>query len=326
MKLLRTFSLPLFLILIGFLWGKPALGQAEVHLYSGEIITGEIIEETDTQISLEITSDSILEILILDKAQIRLVYLENGQVIRYNRKPLGNLIQRYSDLFEVEIPYKQEIFLSPFSVLENHIEFGYERRLIDRLGIEISFGIIGSGLGESIGEINIDNLELLTLPNGEEVQNGIRAIAEGEKGFLIKVGPKIMFRTKNSLQGIYLKPEWSFHRFTNSGSGFKKLQNEPSGDYDFTWNFRGGSSAMIFKLGVQKIFFKRLTLDYNIGLGFGKDYSNLMTAGDYSPNKGGIPIRYTNFERQIDRYTHRKVNIADIDMLLNHEFSIGFLL
>jgi hypothetical protein len=173
--------------------------------------------------------------------------------------------------------FAQEITISPdslmktraikmefFSPLNGNLTLGYEQYIKNFTSIEARLGIIGLGRQD--------------------------VISRREKGFFLKVGPKFKLKPDYAqkgtygthlLRGGYIRPEVAFGTFNI--------------DHDPSENTLRGNQANFFSIminyGKQYILGDIMTLDWNIGVGYG--FSNEDDLGYYYGNvigDGSYPI------------------------------------
>ncbi|MFV0500532.1 MAG: hypothetical protein ACK5MH_02940 [Bacteroidales bacterium] len=126
----------------------------------------------------------------------------------------------------------------------------YERNVYDNRNIELGLGIIGLGYD---------------------------AFRVDAKGFNLRAGYKFMFNknSSNKFKGWYLKPEIFFATYTKlfdtvpflSGLEFNFIKKSSSEDDDPIFYKRMTTFSALANIGYQWVFWKRLTLDVNFGLG-----------------------------------------------------------
>ena len=319
----KNFYLPhalLFFILSITLFGK-AHSQAIIHFHSGEIMHADIISEDENDITIKAFSDTTDKTLILDKAQIASITLESGIEIKVNDQPQKIFLE---DPFKVYLPYDNEIALNTLSLFNNFIEVRYERRIKDYSGIEASFGVIGFDWHYRGRGWSYDYTDSHILPTGEEVRIGSKYSHSGDKGFLFRIGPKLMFSKKNSMSGLYLKPEFFYHRIVANGSHYFYDYYSPETNFDYSWKYKGGSIGLMVKLGLQKVILKRISIDYNFGVGFAHDFEELITEGELPPVDQFANIGYPKYNQAFN-YTNQRFDFLGIRGAFSHELSIGFL-
>lgn len=149
-----------------------------------------------------------------------------------------------------------------FSPLNGNLTFGYEQYIKNFTSIEARLGVIGIGRQD--------------------------VISRRETGFFLKIGPKFKLKPDYAqkgtygthlLRGGYIRPEVAFGTFNI--------------DHDPVENNRRGNQANFFSVminyGKQYILGDIMTLDWNIGVGYGFSneddlsyyYGNVIGDGDY---------------------------------------------
>ena len=322
-KLHLLYILTLFILSLGF--HNKVYSQSKIYFHSGEVKLGEVVAEDEENLIVKIINDTTIETLVLNRAQIWKIKPESGRIIYVNSKAYKLVA---SGLFESNdhVPYKNEVSLNIINLFQNHFEVGYERQIKGRVGIEGSFGIIGLSWSRRGQVREYNNTELRILPNGGgQAEFGYRFYRSGEKGFLFRIGPKISFN-KSSLQGIYIKPEFFFYQFSAYGNNFLRRDEDIDGPKaDIEWEYSGGATGAMIKLGYQKILFNRITIDGNIGIGRDRNFGGSTIEGEYdkdfySPPYNEQYLRYQNF-----KYTHERISWNNPNLAFSYELSVGFL-
>ncbi|MCB0847064.1 MAG: hypothetical protein KDE26_27625, partial [Bacteroidetes bacterium] len=249
---------------------------------------------TDTEVVYVIEKEGETELFMLEKKQISTIMYGNGDVVKLN-EGMGEV--RLIDLeqksaVKIELP-------SPFF---NHLILGYERSLVDHIGLEVNVGIIGIGLVQMNKPVNFSQTYELPDTAGMLTTYGNENIISRERGSIIRIGPKFTLSQKNSLVGWYIKPEFVYSRITAKGRRFFSEPGISTNFQDFTWTFEGTSLGAMARIGIQGVRKNKYLFDINIGFGFTKESDVLSADGVYVQQQ--LPSRYRSNGQPFFRYSH----------------------
>ena len=223
----------------------------------------------------------------------------------------------------LEIPYKSALKLSLTSFLTNHLEVSYEWRLRDHIGLEVTGGLIGLSLpGDWAYERISTRSEYLA---GKPFSIKIDETRKQDNGYFLRVGPKFTFTQKNSLVGLYVKPEFVFN--TYQARGYVVMDVSGYGEnttYEYDWKYKGNYIGGMASFGYQMVLGKRIVVDANVGVGSVHVDGDLEVDGELPEGYEGyeIPAKFISDYDLAIHYSH----FSQSWLAFNANLSIGLLI
>ncbi|HXB12812.1 MAG TPA: hypothetical protein VNZ45_12550 [Bacteroidia bacterium] len=168
---------------------------------------------------------------------------------------------------------KRDITFGFFSPINQHISFTYEQPLNYQMVLSARLGIIGPGFNIGNGGYSY-NYSNAPKPLGAYVGCGVKLFIHPD---FIMEG----MRRYNSMQGVYLMPEFIIGNFNYTttysySTGYPYYQNITGTNTENITNY-----ALILNLGRQWVFAEHFIMGLHAGIGY----------GGYSV-KGGTPQQY----------------------------------
>ena len=216
---------------------------------------------------------------------------------------IAMLLMIFTTLFAQDITtpknnYKSRIIkTSFFAPLFQHLEFGYEQGLNNKMVLDGSVGIIGP----TISTIN-----------------------KPASGMYLKAGTKFFFnpdfvmdgqRRYNDFQGTYFEPQLMFSGFNYKFDDYVYNPNTGTST-QYAYTGKSNSWALMLNMGKQWVLANIVSLNIYGGIGYGGS-----TTTDTDPNHAG----FSEFELHPYKYSHTFFS-NDFPLALTDGITIGILL
>lgn len=181
------------------------------------------------------------------------------------------------------------IKIFPTSVFFDHFALSYERYWKERITVELSLGIIKSGIFR-FGYLESQRVN----------QNGFGE-RQNTLGIILKLGAKYMmnnskFNIAQPLKGFFIKPEFVFVGFDKTNFLRYQWVTPAEGDpfrREIRSDLYSRSGAFLINVGNQYVFSKSFSFEWNFGLGVSshfQSYSNSeFIVGNESNFLEGLP-------------------------------------
>lgn len=275
---------------------EPSNVPDEIHKVTGDVIEARVTEMNTTEVKYYYL-DRPGVVLAIENELVDYIILSTGEKVvpKNNDETIANLAY--------EKQKKMAIKLGLFTPLQGYTDLGFEYSHKPLQSIEGTLGIIGLG--------NNDLIFNNTTDRGVSLSTGYKVYA-GPDFHLRKM------RNAHRMQGLYVKPTIALAYFNSSYTG--EAYNWQTGEnINFTQEDDVTQAAFLLQLGRQYILGDIISIDFNLGLGYGFKSINTVSS---LPSE----VEYTDFWF-IDRENNYAFStFQDGGIAFNSAFKIGVLL
>jgi hypothetical protein len=169
-------------------------------------------------------------------------------------------------------PAKNVISSAVFSPIVGHVQLGYERHLNHRRSVVVKFGLM------NVTALPARHVQGLT---GQYLRLGYKFVLLPRQASL-----GIQGIPRSPLEGLYLRPELLLAHSRYPDYFYQKVYKDGSLSYvETTYTARSVAVGSALNVGYQAIFWRRLSIDFSVGMGIG-------FAIDDGQNQGTEPYYY----------------------------------
>lgn len=190
-------------------------------------------------------------------------------------------------------------FLTP---LQGYTNLGFEYSRKPLQSIEGSLGIIGLGNSDFFYGDN---------PRGVTISAGYRFYSPPL--FSLR-----KIRNAHRMTGMYIQPSIAFSQYSSEHD--QQVYDRATGNYrDITANLAVSRAAFLVKFGQQRVYGDRISLDYNVGIGYGAVSENIT----YNVSTQNVEFGYGYYSDGGVGYGFSVIDA--VGLALSSTLKIGFL-
>lgn len=290
---IKQYILLATLMLFAFAVSAQETETDAIHKHSGEVIYARVTEMNTTEVKY-VYPDRPTIVLAIDNELVDYIILSSGEKVRPT-----NSDKEISDL-AYDGQKKMIAKIGLFTPLQGYLDLGFEYSHKPLHSIEGTLGIIGLGTNDLL---DFDNDKGVTLSAGYKIY--------AEPDFHLR-----KLRNAHRMSGLYFKPTIGLAYFTNESE--RRFYNFQTGDETSsmvqTQVFQG---AALLQIGKQRIFGEVLSIDLNVGLGYG-----FKSINDDNTLNGLEEVGYYNFPQRNYGFN----SFSGQSIALSSSIKVGFMI